>query len=105
MVCCTERCIKFTEDSWFNQFCIGANPWMARYVYGFIFLIINLLAWGVRDYGHGALTEMERFKGCKGGKYCLGTEGVLRVSLVTNFGLHLFGPPYRVDFQCLNQCP
>ncbi|KAI3865693.1 hypothetical protein MKW92_033408 [Papaver armeniacum] len=81
MVCCTERCIKFTENSWFNQFCIGANPWMARYIYGFIFLIINLLAWGVRDYGHGALTEMERFKGCKGGKYCLGTEGVLRVSL------------------------
>ncbi|MCL7024252.1 hypothetical protein MKW94_001031 [Papaver nudicaule] len=81
MICCGERCIKFTEDSWFNQFCIGANPWMARYIYGFIFLIINLLAWGVRDYGHSALTEMERFKGCKGGKYCLGTEGVLRVSL------------------------
>ncbi|BBH08399.1 Serinc-domain containing serine and sphingolipid biosynthesis protein [Prunus dulcis] len=39
----------------------GSNPWMARYVYGFMFLIANLLAWAVRDYGGNVLTEMERY--------------------------------------------
>ncbi|KAK2645752.1 hypothetical protein Ddye_020947 [Dipteronia dyeriana] len=66
---------------WFSQFRNGSNPWMARYVYGLIFLAANLLAWTVRDYGRGALTEMERLKNCKGGHDCLGAEGVLRVSL------------------------
>ncbi|KAK0570608.1 hypothetical protein LWI29_003924 [Acer saccharum] len=69
------------KDSWFSQFRNGSNPWMARYVYGLIFLAANLLAWAVRDYGRGALTEMERLKNCKGGHECLGAEGVLRVSL------------------------
>lgn len=65
---------------WCGQF-LSCNPWMARYVYGLMFLAANLLAWAARDYGHGPLTELERFKGCHGAKYCFGTEGVLRVSL------------------------
>ncbi|XP_021903225.1 probable serine incorporator [Carica papaya] len=71
----------FKEDSWFSQFRNGSNPWMARYVYGLMFLIANLLAWVVRDYGRASLTEMKKLKNCKGGVDCLGTEGVLRVSL------------------------
>lgn len=45
--------------SWFSQFRNASNPWMARYVYGLIFLVANLLAWAARDYGSGALTEMQ----------------------------------------------
>ncbi|KAG2321370.1 hypothetical protein Bca4012_055587 [Brassica carinata] len=69
------------NGSWFNQFRNGCNPWMARYAYGLIFLMANLLAWAARDYGQRALTEVTKFKNCKGGENCLGTEGVLRVSL------------------------
>ncbi|XP_059638097.1 uncharacterized protein LOC132280012 [Cornus florida] len=76
-----DRYAKLMKGSWFSQFYYGSNPWMARYVYGLMFLITNLLAWAVRDYGRSALTEMERLKGCHGGKDCLGTEGVLRVSM------------------------
>ncbi|KAI5680584.1 hypothetical protein M9H77_01811 [Catharanthus roseus] len=77
----SERYAKLVEGSWFSQFRHGSNPWMARYVYGFIFLVANLLAWAVRDYGPTLLTEMRRLKECKGGTECLGAEGVLRVSL------------------------
>lgn len=49
----------FKADTWFSQFRNGSNPWMARYIYALMFLIANLLAWAVRDYGRGALTEME----------------------------------------------
>ncbi|KAK9100864.1 hypothetical protein Scep_024294 [Stephania cephalantha] len=73
--------IRLMEYSWFSQFYAGPNPWMARYVYGLIFLAANLLAWAVRDYGQSALTEVKRLKECHGGSNCLGTEGVLRVSL------------------------
>ncbi|CAH8334423.1 unnamed protein product [Eruca vesicaria subsp. sativa] len=69
------------NGSWFNQFRNGCNPWMARYAYGLIFLIANLLAWAARDYGRRALTEVTKFNKCKDGENCLGTEGVLRVSL------------------------
>ncbi|KAH0970485.1 hypothetical protein GBA52_022641 [Prunus armeniaca] len=72
---------KLQFKSWLSQFRNGSNPWMARYVYGFMFLIANLLAWAVRDYGRNVLTEMERLKGCHGVKDCLGAQGVLRVSL------------------------
>ena len=44
---------------WCGQF-RSSNPWMARYVYGLLFLVANLLAWAARDYGHGPLTELER---------------------------------------------
>ncbi|KAL1823867.1 hypothetical protein ACET3Z_010645 [Daucus carota] len=76
-----ESYAKLMEGSWWSQFRHGSNPWMARYVYSFMFLASNLLAWAVRDYGRSALTEMKRIKGCEGGKDCLGAEGVLRVSL------------------------
>ncbi|XP_052198981.1 uncharacterized protein LOC127806047 isoform X2 [Diospyros lotus] len=76
-----ERYAKLMRGTWCSQFYSGSNPWMARYVYSFIFLIATLLAWAVRDYGHNALTTMKRLKGCEAGKECLGTEGVLRVSL------------------------
>ncbi|KAL2929323.1 Serine incorporator 3 [Bienertia sinuspersici] len=69
------------DGTWFAQFRYGSNPWMARYVYGLIFLITNFLAWAVRDYGKGAMKEIGRLKGCKVGVDCLGTEGVLRVSM------------------------
>lgn len=49
----------FKADTWCSQFRNGSNPWMARYIYALMFLIANLLAWAVRDYGRGALTEME----------------------------------------------
>ncbi|GMI89498.1 hypothetical protein like AT3G24460 [Hibiscus trionum] len=69
------------DGSWFSQFRNVSNPWMARYVYAVIFLASNLLAWAVRDYGHNVFPEMEKLKNCRGGRGCLGAEGVLRVSL------------------------
>ncbi|KAF7153022.1 hypothetical protein RHSIM_Rhsim01G0092900 [Rhododendron simsii] len=54
-----DRYAKVKKGSWFNQFWYGSNPWMARYVYGLMFLVATLLAWAVRDYGHAALKEME----------------------------------------------
>lgn len=77
----TERYGKIKQGSWLDQFRHGSNPWMARYLYALLFLIANLLAWAVRDYGHSILKEMKRLKGCNGGEDCLGAEGVLRVSL------------------------
>ncbi|KAL2553743.1 Serinc-domain containing serine and sphingolipid biosynthesis protein [Forsythia ovata] len=76
-----SRYSMIINGSWFDQFRNGSNPWMARYAYSLMFLLTNLLAWVVRDYGPSALTEMKRLKGCEGGKDCLGAEGVLRVSL------------------------
>ncbi|XP_022749784.1 probable serine incorporator isoform X2 [Durio zibethinus] len=76
-----ERHGVFKDESWFSQFRNGSNPWMARYVYALIFLVSNLLAWAVRDYGHNAFPEMEKLKNCHGGRGCLGAGGVLRVSL------------------------
>ncbi|XP_009613799.1 uncharacterized protein LOC107779751 isoform X2 [Nicotiana tabacum] len=77
----TERYGKIKLGYWLDQFRHGSNPWMARYIYGLLFLIANLLAWAVRDYGHSILKEIKRFKECNGGEDCLGAEGVLRVSL------------------------
>ncbi|XWS26886.1 hypothetical protein CRYUN_Cryun26dG0068700 [Craigia yunnanensis] len=76
-----ERHGVFKDESWFSQFRNGSNPWMARYVYALIFLVSNLLAWAVRDYGRNAFREMEKLRNCQGGRGCLGAEGVLRVSL------------------------
>lgn len=39
------------------------NSLRARYVYGLIFLITNLLAWLIRDYGQKVLAEL-RCKSC-----------------------------------------
>ncbi|MED6213480.1 hypothetical protein PIB30_093873 [Stylosanthes scabra] len=75
-------------SSWWSQFRNVSNPWMARYVYGFIFLVANLWAWAARDEltSLEALTQMKGLRGCKVGKDCLGADGVLRVS----FGCFLF---------------
>uniref|UniRef100_A0A6N2NBA5 Serine incorporator n=1 Tax=Salix viminalis TaxID=40686 RepID=A0A6N2NBA5_SALVM len=69
------------HSSCLGQFRNGSNPWMARYVYGLIFLFSNLLAWAARDYGRGASVKMEKVNVCAGKSDCSGAEGVLRVSL------------------------
>ncbi|RVW47594.1 putative serine incorporator [Vitis vinifera] len=80
------------KESWFSQFRNSPNPWMARYVYGLMFLITNLLAWAVRDYGRGALTEMERIKKSKN---------------VLNTCVRLMGPseiPFARDYKGARVC-
>eukprot|EP00268_Persea_americana_P058400 TRINITY_DN7057_c1_g1_i5.p1 TRINITY_DN7057_c1_g1~~TRINITY_DN7057_c1_g1_i5.p1 ORF type:complete len:404 (+),score=47.57 TRINITY_DN7057_c1_g1_i5:74-1285(+) len=63
------------------------NSLRARYVYGLIFLITNLLAWLIRDYGQKVLAELRYLKACgSGGHGCYHTEGVLCVS----FGCFIF---------------
>ncbi|XP_077229016.1 serinc-domain containing serine and sphingolipid biosynthesis protein [Tasmannia lanceolata] len=58
------------------------NSLQARYAYGFIFLLTNLMAWFVRDYGHKVLVVLRDLKACgTEGRDCFRTEGVLRVSL------------------------
>ncbi|XP_010925321.1 uncharacterized protein [Elaeis guineensis] len=64
-----------------THFCNGPNPFIARYVYSLLFLLASLLAWAIRDYGRSAISEFQRLKGCHGARYCLGAEGVLRISL------------------------
>ena len=53
-----ERYERFMEDSCCMHFCIGPNPYMARYLYGLFFPVTGLLAWTIRDYGHDALSEL-----------------------------------------------
>ncbi|RWV88923.1 hypothetical protein GW17_00048954 [Ensete ventricosum] len=54
----------------------------ARYVYGFIFFITNLLAWFLRDYGHKVLHSFLPESACGvEGNNCVHAGGVLRVSL------------------------
>ncbi|KAJ8763892.1 hypothetical protein K2173_003674 [Erythroxylum novogranatense] len=54
----------------------------ARYVYGIIFLIINLKAWAFRDYGQKILSVFNFLRACGiGAQNCSHTLGVLRVSL------------------------
>lgn len=54
----------------------------ARYIYGIIFLIINLKAWFFRDYGQRVLSHFYNIKACGiDGQDCCHTLGVLRVSL------------------------
>ncbi|KAJ0745439.1 putative serine incorporator/TMS membrane protein [Helianthus annuus] len=73
---------KILAGSWWAQFRYGSNPWMARYVYSVMFLLANLLAWAVRgDYRPTVLTQMNKLKSCEGHEECLGTQGVLRVSM------------------------
>nr|XP_023886276.1 serine incorporator 3-like [Quercus suber] len=54
----------------------------ARYSYGIIFLVTNLIAWFIRDYGQRLLPQLQYLKACgTGGHDCFRTLGVLRVSL------------------------
>ncbi|PRQ36897.1 putative serine incorporator/TMS membrane protein [Rosa chinensis] len=58
----------------------------ARYVYGIIFLITNLCAWFVRDYGQRVLPELHYLKSCgHGGSDCFHTQGVLRIFFLLMF--------------------
>ncbi|XP_020233222.1 probable serine incorporator isoform X2 [Cajanus cajan] len=78
-----QRSQVLKNSSWYSQFRNASNPWMARYVYGFIFLVANLLAWASRDElsSLSALIQLKELKGCKVGQDCLGPNGVLRVSM------------------------
>ncbi|KAL5221787.1 hypothetical protein ABZP36_026500 [Zizania latifolia] len=79
-----EGCVVVVQESCCAcaQLCVGPpNPMMARYVYALIFLVTNLLAWTLRDFGHPVLGELQRLRGCQGARDCLGAEGVLRISL------------------------
>lgn len=81
-----ERRARVTED-WCCACAEGLflgppNPMVARYLYALIFLVTNLLAWTLRDYGSSAIAGLQRLKVCQGARrHCLGAEGVLRVSL------------------------
>ncbi|TVU21514.1 hypothetical protein EJB05_31154 [Eragrostis curvula] len=74
---------RFVEDWCCScaQLLLGPNPMLARYLYALVFLVANLLAWTLRDYGHSALFELQRLKVCQGSRACFGAEGVLRISL------------------------
>ncbi|RDY08324.1 putative serine incorporator, partial [Mucuna pruriens] len=83
-----QRCGVMKEDfSWYSQFRNASNPWMARYVYGFIFLLANLLAWAARDELSSltALTQLKGLTGCQDAKDCLGADGVLRLFYMIMF--------------------
>lgn len=54
---------------------------MVRYIYGLVFLVTNGFAWMVRDYSYNTLSHFHYLKDCEGDHICLGSEGVLRVSL------------------------
>ncbi|KAL8167174.1 hypothetical protein V2J09_008673 [Rumex salicifolius] len=59
----------------------------ARFYYGIIFLLTNLVAWFVRDYGQRILPGSFYLRACgKTGYECFHTMGVLRVS----FGCFIF---------------
>ncbi|GAB4843694.1 hypothetical protein Ancab_013658 [Ancistrocladus abbreviatus] len=59
----------------------------ARYCYGVIFLLINLTAWFIRDYGQRLFPHSHYLKACGiEGLDCFRTMGVLRVS----FGCFIF---------------
>lgn len=70
-----------TRGTGFQQSCGGPHRLVARYIYGFIFLLTNLAAWMIRDYSHRVLDQLHYLKGCEGGHDCLGSEGVLRLSM------------------------
>ncbi|XP_047312230.1 uncharacterized protein LOC124915536 [Impatiens glandulifera] len=58
------------------------NALRARYTYGIIFLLQNLIAWFVRDYGQNFSPQLQYIKSCGSeGRNCIHTVGVLRVSL------------------------
>ncbi|XAR62739.1 hypothetical protein NMG60_11017600 [Bertholletia excelsa] len=54
----------------------------ARYLYGIVFLLANLIAWCIRDYGQKVSPQLHYLKACgDGGHECFCTMGVLRTSL------------------------
>nr|KJB72169.1 hypothetical protein B456_011G163200 [Gossypium raimondii] len=58
----------------------------ARYFYGIIFLITNLTAWFIRDYGHTTFPPLYYEKACGiHGSDCFQTLGVLRIFFLLMF--------------------
>lgn len=55
----TDRHPDIVEDSRWSKFCNGPSPSLARYAYGLIFLVTNILAWAIRDYGQTALSGLK----------------------------------------------
>ncbi|KAI3870174.1 hypothetical protein MKX03_025770 [Papaver bracteatum] len=54
----------------------------ARYVYGFIFFLMNLLTWFIRDYGHNVFHNELFVQFCgTGGGDCFHKMGVLRLNI------------------------
>ncbi|KAJ0606234.1 putative serine incorporator/TMS membrane protein [Helianthus annuus] len=54
----------------------------ARYTYGIIFSLVNLVAWFLRDYGQKVSLHFNILKACgPEGHECFQTVGVLRMSL------------------------
>ncbi|XP_002965853.2 probable serine incorporator [Selaginella moellendorffii] len=74
-------CFESVAESCLAKSCIGPSRMNARYIYAIIFLLTTVVAWMIRDYSHDALASLHYLKGCQGGHDCLGSEGVLRVSL------------------------
>ncbi|KAG0587186.1 hypothetical protein KC19_2G146500 [Ceratodon purpureus] len=66
--------------------CEGPNRMIARYLYGILFLLTNILAWTTRDYSQRALTGLNQLSRCEDDPNCLGSEAVLRLS----FGCFFF---------------
>jgi len=66
--------------------CKGPNRMVARYIYGVLFLLTNILAWTTRDYNQKALMNLHYLNRCNDDLNCLGSEGVLRLS----FGCFIF---------------
>eukprot|EP00249_Psilotum_nudum_P007957 c20942_g1_i4 orf=486-1598(+) len=78
MKICENACFPCTSIA---NSCAGPQRLVTRYIYGSIFLLTTVLAWMVRDYTHTLLSKLDSLKGCEGGHDCLGSEGVLRLSL------------------------
>ncbi|XP_024931765.3 uncharacterized protein LOC107422600 [Ziziphus jujuba] len=78
---CEEVAVSLEHNS-IDYLAERKKPLRARYIYGVIFLIMNLCAWFVRDYGQLVLPQLHYLKSCgNGGGDCFRTLGVLRVSL------------------------
>jgi len=82
----SEEGCCFTAASCICLSCQGPNRMHARYLYGILFLLTNILAWTTRDYSHRALTDLNYLKRCNDDPNCLGSEAVLRLS----FGSFVF---------------
>ncbi|XP_073393169.1 uncharacterized protein [Physcomitrium patens] len=68
------------------QSCTGSCRMAARYMYGLLFLLSNILAWIVRDYSLKKYHLFHYLKGCRSSLDCVGSDGVLRLS----FGCFMF---------------
>ncbi|KAI7732660.1 hypothetical protein M8C21_023215 [Ambrosia artemisiifolia] len=89
-----NRYAKILTGSWWVQFRYGSNPWMARYVYSVMFLLANLLAWAVRDYGPTVLTQMNRSVAHFGAGVFLLIQLISMISFITWLNDHCLSEKY-----------